>query len=286
MSPCRSVLFVEADDIEKISAALSSEADAVIVDLEDMVAVSRKPFARSQLEAVRSHSHKGLLYIRVNTLRSSYCYDDLLAAVGNGLDGIVAPKVESPEDIAILDWMLTQCETRQGLEKSSIELFPIIETAKAFQNIETIAVRKYERFRKVAFGAVDLTLDIGLRTNRDELELSGMRLRFVTACRAGLLDPPIDAIWIDLKDEDGLRDSTRRALDYGFGGKFCSSIQQARVVNEMYSPTASELEIAGRIVAAFDAATAEGKGSIEFEGRLIDLPVAQAARRTLARKSN
>src|SRR5690348_838137 len=127
--PLRSLLFAPGNHARRVEKALSLDADAVILDLEDAVAIAEKPATRACVAATLQRPRRGLLYVRVNASDTEFCYADLVAVVQRGLDGIVLPKVESAAAIATIDWLLTQLERTAGLPGGSIDLIPIVETA-------------------------------------------------------------------------------------------------------------------------------------------------------------
>src|ERR1051325_8549750 len=124
----RSFLFAPGNHARRVEKALTLDADAVILDLEDAVAIAEKPAAREAVAAAFARPRRGLLYVRVNAVDSEFCYGDLVAIVRPGLDGIILPKVESAAGLATIDWLLRQLERERGLPPGGIDLIPIIET--------------------------------------------------------------------------------------------------------------------------------------------------------------
>ena len=281
----RSYLFAPADDAAKVEAALASGADAVVLDLEDTVALSRKAAARRLLVDILCQPRGCLLYVRVNALDRDTAYDDFHAVVRPGLDGVLLPKSETPQQLAIADWLLAQLERAGGLPIGGVDLLPIVETAAGLSGIDALARGGLARVRRLSFGAGDLTLDLGMRWTRGESELAAFRASFAVASRAGGLEPPVDAVWLDLADEAGLEEATRRGADHGFGGKFCLSPAQVVLVHRTLRPTDEETRAAQRVVAAFRRSEAEGNAAIMVDGRFVDYPIARAAQAVLARGS-
>ena len=128
--PLRSFLFAPGNHARRVEKALSLDADAVILDLEDAVAIAEKPATREAVAAALERPRQGLLYVRVNAVDTEFCYGDLVAVVRPGLDGIILPKVESAAGLATIDWLLAQLERERGLPLGAIDLIPIIETAR------------------------------------------------------------------------------------------------------------------------------------------------------------
>ena len=149
------------------------------------------------------------MYVRVNAADTEFCYGDLVAVVQPGLDGIILPKAESPATLATIDWVLSQIERERGLKEHAIDLIPIIETARGLRDIDAI-LASGTRVKRVAFGAGDFTLDVNMIWNRHEAELSHARATIVTASRAAGIEAPLDTVWVDLPDAEGLEASARR----------------------------------------------------------------------------
>jgi citrate lyase subunit beta/citryl-CoA lyase len=254
----------------------------VILDLEDAVATAEKVASRAAIAAVLARPRSGRLYVRVNASDTEFCCGDLVAVVHPGLDGIILPKVESPATLATVDWLLLQIERERGLTKRGIDLIPIIETASGLTHLDAI-LASGTRVKRIAFGAGDFTLDINMQWKRDEAELAYARAKIVTASRAAGIEAPLDTVWVDLQDSEGLEASARAALAYGFQGKMCIHPNQVAVVNRVFTPSVEEIAFAERVAAAFAKAEAEGIASIQLDGRFIDYPIVYRAQRVLER---
>jgi citrate lyase subunit beta/citryl-CoA lyase len=259
--PLRSFLFAPGNHARRVEKALSLDADAVILDLEDAVATAEKPATREMVAAASGRPRRGLLYVRVNAVDTEFCYGDLVAIVRSGLDGVILPKVESAAGLATIDWLLAQLERDRGLLPGGIDLIPIIETARGLGGLGAI----------LATGS------------RDETELAHARSAIVTASRAAGIQAPLDTVWVDLTDRDGLEASARTALGYGFQGKMCIHPDQIAVVNRVFTPSDAEIAFAERVAAAFTKAEAEGSAAIQLDGKFIDYPIVYRARRVLQR---
>jgi citrate lyase subunit beta/citryl-CoA lyase len=244
------------------------------------VATAEKVATRAAIAAVLTTPRSGLLYVRVNAADTKFCCGDLVAVVRPGLDGIILPKVESPATLATIDWLLLQLERERGLEEGAIDLIPIIETARGLTHLEAI-LASGTRVKRVAFGAGDFTLDVNMQWKRDEAELAYARARIVTASRAAGLEAPLDTVWVDLQDSEGLEASVRIALAYGFQGKMCIHPNQVPVVNRVFTPSEDEIAFAERVAAAFAKAEAAGVASIQLDGKFIDYPIVYRAQRLL-----
>ncbi len=278
--PLRSFLFAPGNHARRVEKALSLDADAVILDLEDAVAIAEKPATREVVAAALERPRQGLIYVRVNAVDTEFCYGDLVAVVQPGLDGFILPKVESAAGLATIDWLLSQLERDRGLPLGDIDLIPIIETARGVRQIDAILAAG-TRVRRVAFGAGDFTLDVNMAWSRSETELAHARAVIVSASRASGVDAPLDTVWVDLTDPEGLEASARTALGYGFQGKMCIHPDQIAVVNRVFTPSDAEIAFAERVTAAFAKAEAEGSAAIQLDGKFIDYPIVYRAQRVL-----
>lgn len=282
MAVHRTYLFAPGNHPRRVEKAFQLAADAVILDLEDAVAVAEKEATRALVvEALKSPNRGGKAgYVRVNAWDTDFCFRDIPAVVGPWLTGIVLPKVEDPAQLIAADWMLANLEREQGLARGTVDLLPIIETGKGVANLNAITGAK-TRVKRLSFGAGDYTKDMRMRWTLPEAEIDHARAEVVLASRNAGLEPPIDTVWIHIKDIDGLTRSAERVRDMGFQGKLCIHPDQIGPVNAVFTPTAAEVEFAEKVVAAFDAAEKQGLASIQLDGYFIDYPIVDQARRTL-----
>ena len=280
--PLRSFLFAPGNHAGRVEKALSLDADAVILDLEDAVATAEKIRARDLVGAALTRERRGLLYVRVNAVDTEFCHGDLVAIVRPGLDGIILPKVESTAGLATIDWLLAQLERDRMLPQGGIDLVPIIETARGLGGLGAI-LGAGTRAKRVAFGAGDFTLDVNMVWSRGEAELAHARAAIVTASRAAGIEAPLDTVWVDLTDADGLDASARTALGFGFQGKMCIHPNQIAVVNRVFTPGEAEVAFAERVAAAFAKAEAKGSAAFQLDGKFIDYPIVYRAQRVLDR---
>ncbi|SHI49460.1 HpcH/HpaI aldolase/citrate lyase family protein [Desulfofundulus thermosubterraneus] len=279
--PLRSFLFAPASDLRKVDKALSLEADAVILDLEDAVAVSEKVRARSLVLDVLGRADRKSVYVRVNGVNTRWIVGDLMAVVGGRPAGIMLPKAEDAEEVRRVDWLIGQLEREYGLPAGEMELIPLVETARGVMNAYGVAA-SCPRVKRLAFGAVDYTLDIGTSLTGQGTEIFYARSHLVVASRAAGIEGPIDTIYPNIKDEEGLAAECRLVRSLGFAGKLVIHPVQLGPVNEIFSPTSGEIDYAAKVVQAFAQAEAEGIAAVQLEGKFIDYPVAAWARRTLA----
>ena len=282
MPVLRSLLFAPGNHARRVHKCLTLEADAVILDLEDAVAQAEKVATRDLVVQALGQPRRGLGYVRVNALSTSWALGDLQAVVAPGVDGIVLPKVESARELHTAQWLLEALERDRGLPAGRLDLIPIIETAAGFANLPSIA-QAARRARRLAFGAGDFTLDVGLAWSADEAELLPHRSALVLQSRAAALEPPLDTVWVTLDDAPGFQRSVERARSLGFQGKLCIHPDQVPVVNACFSPTPQELAQARRVISAFEQAEREGLAAIQVDGQFVDYPIVYRAQRIVAR---
>jgi citrate lyase subunit beta/citryl-CoA lyase len=280
----RSFLFTPGNVPRRVEKALTLDADGVIVDLEDSVAVQEKEQTRPAVAQALARPRRGRGYVRVNAPSTPYCYGDLVATVRKGVDGVVLPKVESAADLHAIDWLIAALEREHGMPEGGIDLMPQIETAAGVQRIDRIlqarSLRPYRaawRVKRVAFGAADYGHELGLEPTLDEPELADARARIVLASRAAGMENPIDSPWFHFKEAAAFARALERSRRGGFQGRLCVHPDQLGPVNRAYLPSDEELARAERIVAAFKEAEARGAAAIQLDGQMIDYPVVHRA---------
>ena len=277
----RSMLFLPGNSERKIAKAYASDADAVILDLEDALAISEKPAGRENLNTVLKQPLAKPTFVRVKALTTEHCYKDIQAVISANLSGIVLPKLEAPHELQTIDWLVSQLEAERGLAHNSIEIMPIIETAKGIAAVNAIAASS-PRLRRLAFGMVDLAADMQLDLYDDFGAIQHARFAVSVASRAAGLQGPVDTAFVDIQNLERLGASTRQARAMGYAGKSCIHPSQIAVVNDVFSPSAAELERARKIVAAFEIAEASGSAAVMIDGMMIDYPVVTWAQQVLA----
>ena len=251
-------LFVPADRPERVARALTSGADAVIVDLEDAVAPSAKDAARRGLaDVLRGASGAARLLLRINAKGTLWFNDDLAAAAAVPLHGIVLPKAESGDDIAAMKRHLGR----------HMPIIALIETASGLHAIHKIAAQA----DRLAFGSVDFSNDLGCEHSRDALLFA--RAQIVLASRLARLPPPLDGVTLAIKNEETAEADARYAASLGFGGKLLIHPAQIAPARRGFAPSETELAWARRVIAA------AGDGSAAaVDGAMVDAPVLARAR--------
>ena len=276
----RSFLFVPGNRIDRIEKAFSSQADAVIIDLEDAVAPSEKGSVRKQVGLFLEKASRKNIFIRINGVKTPFFEEDLERVAQASVRGVVIPKSEVPEAFRKADQKLAEFEKQRSLPGGQIRLIPQLESALGLSKAQEIGAST-GRMLALAFGAGDLTLDLGAKLTQTGEELLFARSYLVWASRlAGVyaVDAPF---MLDVKDAEGLSAEARRSRQLGFRGKFCIHPAQVGPVNEIFSPTPEEVERARKIIEAYDLATSKGEGAIALEGEFVDPPVYERAKQVL-----
>lgn len=262
----RSYLFVPGNKPDRFEKALASGADATILDLEDAVSEEDKEAARENVsDWLSSDSSNHPVYVRVNALSTSGFDADLTAVALSGLTGVLLPKAERSSEIEAVASRLT----------SGVSVVPIVETALGLWNVGDVAASS--RVERIAFGSLDLQLDLGIEHGPEELLYA--RSRLVVASRAMRILPPIDGVTVSLDDPESLAAEVNRARRSGFGGKLCIHPKQVAEVNRGFAPTEAEITWAKRVLEAVQ----KTDGTTQLDGEMIDRPVIEKAKSTLAK---
>lgn len=273
-APVRTILFFPAHRPELHGKGLATGADAVCMDLEDAVPPADKEEARRAVVRTLEEGSAASMartLVRVNDPKGDDGLGDLRALAG--LDrppiGILVPKVADPD---VLDAVRSTAAGREP--DPGPFLLPMVETARGLE--AAVEIASFPGVTTLVFGGVDLGAELGADGSWESLLYA--RSRVVHAAAVGGV-AAVDTPFLDIRDEAGLREEARRARGLGFGGKLVIHPGQVRPVNEAFTPGAGEVERARRVVDAFDAA---GGGVVAVDGRMVDRPVVEAARRTLA----
>lgn len=280
----RSWMFVPGNSEKMITKAFGLDLDVAMLDLEDGVVPALKSAARPVVAAALSSPRAGagpVRYVRVNGVDTGELDADLDAVVVDGLEGLVLPKVESVEQVRAVAATLDRLERERGLRAGTVRLMLAIETAGAIIAAPALAVAS-PRVSGLMFGAEDYSRDLGLPTVRTghARDFIYARSAIVVAAAAARV-ASVDGVWPDLTDVEGLRRDAFLARDLGFGGKSMIHPGQIAPVNEIFSPTGEEIDYARTLIAEFEEAVADGRGSISFRGQLVDRPIYERARATL-----
>lgn len=277
----RVFMFSPGSDRIKSKKALESAADVIILDLEDAVVPSEKEQARLNVaEAVRTYRNRQVL-VRINALSTPWALQDLLTVVPELPTGIVLPKSETASDIIKASWVIDQLNSdKSAKDEKGIGLYPLIETAAGIAQAESIA-QASSRVRRLIFGALDYSLDLGISYDRESEAINFARNRLVLASVQSKLPGPIDTVYPNVKDTEGLKQDSLKAKALGFKGKLIIHPGQIEIVNTIFSPSPVELEEAAEIVEVYQKAKAEGIGAVLWKGKMLDEPVLKRAHQIL-----
>jgi len=281
----RSLHFVPAGKRRMLDKALGSTADALILDLEDSVAPEAKVAAREEICRWLAENDFGskLRVVRINALATPWGEDDLAATSEFAPDLYMVPKVESPYDLERIDAQLRRLPHPEGTETG---LIPIAtETPTAVLRVAEIAGAP--RVRALTWGAEDLSAALGAEAPRTPE--GGYREVFRLARSLALLAAaaahvdPIDSVYVDIADLEGLRRESEDAAAQGFVGKMTIHPDQIEIVNRAFTPTAAAIERATEMLEAYEQHRSAGHAAFRFRGEMVDAPHLERARRLLAR---
>jgi citrate lyase beta subunit len=278
----RALLYMPGNDWKKITKALTLSVDCICMDMEDGVALNRKPEARATiakaLQELDFDASEKL--VRVNAVGSGLEQDDIEAVLPHRSDGIVIPKVESLDQIEWGDEIIEKAELDNGWPVNSIRMLVGIETAKGILNLKKIA--SHPRLDGVIFGGEDFAASIGATRTEDSIELLYARQAVVTACAAYGLQA-IDIVTIDFRNLERVRREAEFGAGLGFSGKQIIHPNQVTPVQEAFTPDDESITLAKRVVEAFESHQKEGKGVFALDGQMIDMPLVKNAQKVLER---
>ncbi|MGC1667213.1 MAG: CoA ester lyase [Pseudolabrys sp.] len=284
----RSLLFVPADGESKLDKAMASGADAVIIDLEDSITPERKDQARAAaldfLKRARADRQRPRLLVRINGLETGMADADLDAIVAGEPDAIVFPKAEGGASVVHLDAKLTAREAIAGVPEGQIKvLAQAVESAAGLFAAGTFRSAS-TRLIGLTWGPEDLSAELGADANRDaQGELTEpyrlARSMCLYAAAAAKLSA-IETVYVDFRNSEGLRRDTEAARRDGFTGRLAIHPAQVPVINDVFTPTAAQVEKAKAVVAAF--AAQPGAGAVGIDGKMYDRPHLARAQRLLA----
>jgi len=280
------MLFVPGDSARKFARGSTSGADALILDLEDSVAASQKDAAREYVAALLDHRapRDWAFFVRINPLDTDLTDRDLAAVVKPGLDGILLPKANGADDVATIAGRLDRLEAAAGMEPGGVRIAVVAtETPQALFALGSYAPA-HNRLTALTWGAEDLAAAVGATENKEadgswtSPYVMARNLCLFAAVAAGVA--PIDTLYADFRDSDGLARDCARSRRDGFTGRLAIHPDQVAPINAAYAPSAAEIAQARRIVDAF--AANPDAGTLGIDGKMVDIPHLKAARRTLA----
>lgn len=279
------MLFMPGDERRKIEKAAAIGVDALVMDLEDGVAINNKEAARATVVAALREIDFGRAekLIRVNPPTSAFYVDDIEHTVAARPEGYVLPKVEHGRQVQEISARLAAAEHKHGWPAGSLTLLAIVETAMGIVNLREI-VASDPRLSALIFGAEDLVGSMGAIRTPDGWEVFYARSKVVLHAKAFGMQA-IDTPFVSLAEADtsNLIAETEQALYMGYDGKLAIHPKQVEIIQGVFTPTAEQVQNAKRLVEAYAQRQQDGVGVLVLDGRMIDMPMVRAAERVLAR---
>lgn len=277
----RSMLFMPGNNPGMLQDAAILGADSIILDLEDAVSLTEKDSARILVrEALKTIDFSLVeVVVRINPMDTEFGPLDVDMIARVKPDILLIPKANE-EQIKIVDTMLDKIEAEEGYLAGSIKIIALIETALGLENVYNV-IQASNRIVGVLLGGEDLTSDLGIERTKKGEEIFYARNKVATACRALKVDS-IDTPFTDTNDFEGLVKDTTKAKSLGLTGKSAINPRQIEIIHSIFAPTEAELKYALRVLEAMEEAKKEGKGVCSLEGKMIDAPVINRARTTVA----
>lgn len=278
----RSMLFLPGNNPNMLINGNCLGADAIIFDLEDAVSPAEKDAARILVRnTMRYMDFRGCeIIVRINSIDTPYWQQDIDAILPYKPALILLPKTGTPEDAMEADAYITEVEAKLNMEKNTVGLMPLIETAMGVENAFRIASCT-KRVKALFLGAEDLTADLQCKRTKEGREIEYARTRLVVAARAAGVDV-YDTPFTDVNDDEGIVKDAELAKDLGFSGKASISPRHVEVINAVFSPTQKDVDYAYEVMEAIELAKSQGKGAIALHGKMIDAPIVARAQRTIS----
>ena len=288
----RSWMFVPGDRQKMIDKAVALPVDAILLDIEDGVAPAAKETARKQIAesldriAVQKKENPSYRtparYVRINAVGHERMNADVEYVIRPALEGLAVPKVETPDQVNVVGKILDEREPKMGMVRGSVRLLLALESPRGLFNAYAIATSS-PRVIGLMFGAEDFSreLSLPLRREGEAVDLIYARSAMVTAAAAAHVQA-VDGVWPNFQDIEGLKKFALQSRRLGFSGMSLIHPAQIDEVNAAFTPTSEEVDYCRRVVQAFDDARSRGEGAIAFGGQLLDMPIVDRARQTIA----
>lgn len=279
--PRRSLLYIPGNNPGMIQNCAIYGSDGVLLDLEDSISITEKDAARKLVKHALMTLDFGTVerVVRINGRDTPFFERDLGEIIPARPDAVRIPKIDSPDDIRAADGIITRLEEENGMERGSVRIHAMLETARAIVNASAIASSS-PRILGLTIGGQDLAADLGIKITREGLEMLYARSAVVLAAKAaGLL--AFDTVYTDIDDLDGLREQAAMSVALGFSGKAAIHPSQIAVIHEAFRPDEKDVRKAERIVRGAREAEERGLGVVAVDGRMVDAPVVAQAQRTL-----
>jgi citrate lyase subunit beta/citryl-CoA lyase len=276
----RSHLYAPGNNTHLLEKVFSTEADAVILDLEDSVPLAEKPRARDLVrQALEAHAEqqRQVVFVRMNHPHSEFAKEDIRAIVRPGLSGLRVPKVENAATVHEVASWIEQSERAADMAVGSVAILCLIESATGVHRALDIA-KSHPRVIGLAYGAVDLMRDMGITSGPDNLETLYIRSHLVLASRVVGVRPPVDTVWTRLDDPQALEKVTHQGRALGFFGKSAIHPNQLDVINAVYTPSAKDIKHAQALIEQAEKVEQSGSAAFQSNGELVDTAVIRRAR--------
>jgi citrate lyase subunit beta/citryl-CoA lyase len=275
-------LFVPGDRADRLlEKATGSDADVLILDLEDAVTATRKDEAREIVQAALARVRPAIpVVVRINGVTTRWWTADVEMALAAGAAAVMIPKVAAVEDVERVAALVDDRVAAGKVASSRAQIVPLVETASGVLHAEAIAAGRW--VAAVALGGEDLAADLGIVRSRGGAELQHSRGQLVLACaaaRCGAIDTPT----LDPRDVELVSAQAAAARALGFTGKLAIHPRQVRAINAAFEPRDDEIQWARSVIEGFEQAVRSGSGIAVVDGRMVDEPVVAAAWRLLAR---
>lgn len=278
----RSLLFVPVNVQKFVARAHARGADAIQLDLEDSVPESEKEQARQLVQSAAERVRRGGADVVVRINRPlDQAVRDIEASVCAAVDAIAVTKAASASHLQLLDELVGDLESRRGLPVGRIRFIAVVESADAFFRVHEIA-KSTSRLAAMNLGTEDFALSAGMQPEPDALFYPKQHVLFA-ARAAGLMPLGFVGSVAEFGDREKFREMVRRSRHMGFEGANCIHPDQVAILNEAYSPLEEEIAMARRVIAGNDEALAQGRGSFAIDGKMVDVPIVERARRLLQR---
>ena len=280
----RSLLFVPANQERMLNKLDTLPADGFIFDLEDTVPDPEKQNARQMTLDVMPKVRGDRSWVRVNSLSTGFFHEDIDALIGApGLTGLIVPKMDSVADINTVDQMIASYEIRRGLSVGSTAIIIMMESAGGVLDSRAIMTSS-KRIQTMIYGGGedgDMNVSLGATWTSPGPEMMFVRQFSLVSARAANFDCPLDGVFANVKDPEGFRSDTQLSKRLGYRGRTVIHPNQIEDANNIYTPTAAQIEYYSRVVSAYEEALTRGIASTTVDGKLVDLAMSKTAQRLL-----
>lgn len=278
----RSMMFVPVNVDKFVDSAAKRGADAIILDLEDSILPKDKAHARTLVLAAAPKVARAGADVLVRVNRPwRLCLRDLEAVVSREVCALMLPKAESADHVRMVAEVLDELEAERGLPRGHTRIVPMVETAAAFFRVHEIAAA-HTRVVGLNLGAEDFALSVGMVPEAEGLFYPKQQI-VIAARAAGVMPLGFIGTVADYKDLEAFRATARRSRRLGFMGASVIHPSQIEILNAEFRPSPEEVAQARKVVTAFEAAAGGNQGAIEVDGKMVDIPVVERCRATLAR---